>query len=103
MPAITVRFRIKNHWGEWRTDWVETTRSWTKAWSIVDDCEASGLPAGFFDLSDEEQDSISEALTMKHRATCHKWQCGDEWFLDIGGAEEQAERKANLDRLLAFD
>lgn len=71
---IVVRSRAKLINGVWYTEWSETTRSWKKAWAIVDDCDAS-------------------------RDECHKWKIGNTQFLDIGGVSEAAERNALHNRL----
>ena len=53
------------------TEWHETTRSWKKAWRIVDECA--------------------------DRSECRKWRTNDQsayWFLDIGGVDERATCQA---------
>jgi hypothetical protein len=67
-PLIVVRSRCRDHHGEWQTEWTETTRSWRKAWSIV-------------------------GQTDTPRNECRKFQVvGGDWFLDLGGVEEHADR-----------
>lgn len=72
-PTIIVRERTNhNNGGRWWTTWSEETRSWKKAWAIVDQCGAD-------------------------RDACRKWQAESGlWFLDIGGVEERTEFKAFL-------
>lgn len=77
---ICVRSRVKRPTGQWETEWMEKVHSWKKAWQIVDNCGV-------------------------WRVYCHKWSTGGEfstWFLDIGGAAEQEERKARMTYLLSL-
>ena len=78
-PQIVVRSRYRDHNGDWQTEWVETTRSWRKAWSIVDETDTA-------------------------RSECHKFQViGGDWFLDLGGAEEHREKTAEIAALLGLE
>ena len=46
-----------------RTEWMEKTKSWKKAWAIIKGCGAV-------------------------KAQCRKWQSGQDWFLDIEDLKE---------------
>lgn len=75
--TIYVRSRVKRY-GKWVTEWMEQRHSWRGAWRVVANC---GL---------EQKD-------------CHVWSLPDDdghFYVDIGGNAEDAERRAEVERLL---
>jgi hypothetical protein len=103
MPSISVRFRTpinrkKDDYPEWGNNpdyQIYPFRSWRKAWEFID--------------SQSAVHPLTREDVLYLRKHCSRWNVGevllqkkdDDYFIDVFGVDEKADKKAYYDRCTA--